>query len=386
PMILSYSERLTMRATIEPIPGFRIDLTASRSFMRNENSYFFPADGNFRNAQQTGNFSISFIALGSAFQKLKQSDNYYSPVFELFKRNRAIIANRLGQKRQSVLGYGYNPDIFNTDGGANGYGYTSQDVLIPAFMAAYGGIDPNKVTLDRFPSVWNMMPNWRVNYDGLSKLGFIQKFAKTVSLSHSYTATYNIGSFVSNQIYDMQDLLNVVRDMQNNFVPQFNISSVSITEQFGPLIGVDITFINNISTKLEIRKNRNILLSLSNNQLTETSSDEFVTGAGYKISDFKFILKDLAGGQKSFKSDLNLRADVSVRDNKTILRLLTGAPDQPAQGQKVVTIKVSADYQISDKFTLRLFYDRIVNTPLVALSYPTATTDVGFSLRFSLAQ
>jgi len=130
---------------------------------------------------------------------------------------------------------------------------------------------------------------------------------------------------------------------------------------------------------------------LGNNQLTETSSDEFVAGAGYKISDFQFFLKDLAGGKKSYKSDLNLRADVSIRDNKTILRPLTDEVDpltqgQPAQGQKVVTIKISADYLISDKFTMRMFYDRIVNTPLIALSYPTATTNFGFSLRFSLAQ
>jgi cell surface protein SprA len=232
-----------------------------------------------------------------------------------------------------------------------------------------------------------MMPNWRINYDGLSKLDFIQKFAKTVSLTHSYNATYNVGNYISNDVYDdLQTFLSAQRDMQNNFIPRYNISSVSITEQFGPLVGVDIMFVNSVSTKLEIRKNRNILLSLSNSQLTETSSDEFVAGAGYKISDFQFFVKDLAGGKKSYKSDLNLRADVSIRDNKTILRRLTNEPDQPAQGQKVVTIKFSADYLISDKFTMRMFYDRIVNTPLVALSYPTANTNFGFSLRFSLAQ
>lgn len=386
PMILTYNERLTLRSTVEPIQGFRIELTATRSITRNQNSYYTPAENAFLNQQETGNFSMSFIAIGSAFKKLKQSDNYYSPVFETFKNDRAIIASRLGKIRQGIDSH-YDPNIPNPDGGVSGYGYTSQDVLIPAFMAAYGGINPSKVTLDKFPAIWNMMPNWRVNYDGLSKIDFIQKFAKTVTLSHAYNATYNVGNYISNDVFDdLQNYLSAQRDMQNNFIPKYNISSVSITEQFGPLVGVDIMFVNSLSTKLEIRKNRNILLSLSNSQLTETSSDELVAGAGYKISDFQFFVKDLAGGKKSYKSDLNLRADVSIRDNKTILRRLTNDPDQPAQGQKVVTIKLSADYLISDKFTMRMFYDRIVNTPLVALSYPTANTNFGFSLRFSLAQ
>jgi cell surface protein SprA len=387
PMMMLYNERLSLRSTLEPIPGFRIEVTAARSYTRNQNSYYSASDQSFINQQQSGNFSMSFIALGSAFQKLKMSDNYHSHVFDIFKQNREIIASRLGLQRQAQVGSdNYDPSIFNPDGGVNGYGYTSQEVLIPAFMAAYGGISPSRVTLERFPSVFYMMPNWRINYDGLSKIGFIQKFAKSVTLTHSYTATYSVGNYLSNMEYDLQDYLTTLRDMQDNFIPQINMASVSIAEQFGPLIGVDVTFVNSLSTKFEIRKSRNILLSLSNNQLTETSSDEVVAGAGYKIKDFKFILKDIAGGQKKYKSDLNLRADVSVRDNKTILRRFTNEGDQPSSGQKVVTIKVSADYLISDKFTFQVFYNRIVNTPIVLLSYPTATTDFGFSLRFSLAQ
>ena len=148
---------------------------------------------------------------------------------------------------------------------------------------------------------------------------------------------------------------------------------------------MDLNFKNSLSSKLEIRRNRNLILSLANNQLTETSSNEVVIGAGYKINNVQFIIKS-ANGDKKFKSDLNLRGDLSIRDNKTIIRRLTDEPDQPAQGQNIVTIKISADYMLSDRFNLRMFYDRIVNTPLVSTSYPTANTNIGFSFRFTLAQ
>lgn len=397
PMVFTYNERLNLRTSIEPIPGFRIELTGTRSFTRNDNSYYSPAEKIFANQQRTGNYSISFIAIGNAFQKLDKNDNFNSSVFKTFQYNRQIIANRLGEKRQEIIGSpNYDPEIFNTSGGRNGYGLTSQEVLIPAFYAAYGGIDPEKVTLDKFPSFIHIKPNWRVNYDGLSKIEFIKKYVRSINLTHSYNATYNVGNYLSNQEYDLQynpdkgdalqNYLITVRDMQNNFIPQYEISSVSINEQFGPLVGIDITFVNSVSTKFELRKSRNILLSLANNQLTETSSNEFIVGAGYKISDFKLIVRNLSGDQNSFKSDLDLRADLSVRDNKTIIRRLTNEQDQPAQGQKILTIKISADYMISDKFSMQLFYNRIVNTPLVQTSFPTATTDIGFSLRFSLAQ
>jgi hypothetical protein len=396
PVIMTFNESILLRAQLEPIPDFKITLTASRSYTRNNSAYYTAGrDGLFpdstRNAQQNGNFSISFIAIGSAFEKLSSSDNYNSPVFNKFKSNRLVIAQRLGTLRKQDLGANYNPKIDPLtnkqieDGSTNGYGLTSQSVLVPAFMSAYGGIDPNTVTLSKFPSFLKMMPNWAVNYEGLSKLSFLKNRVRSINLTHSYKATYNIGSFVTNSVYDLEDFLNEKRDLQNNFIPQLDVSSVSITEQFGPLVGIDVKFKNNLSTKFEKRKNRNIMLSLVNSQLTETVSDELIIGAGYKFNNITFLIKS-GSAKNPYKSDLNLTADLSIRDNKTIIRRLSGESDEPAQGQKVVTIKVAADYALSEKFNIRLFYDRIVNTPFVETSYPTATTNVGFSVRFSLTQ
>jgi cell surface protein SprA len=332
---------------------------------------------------------MSFIALGSSFEKVKyEGGKYLSNSFSTFKNNRIIIAERLANNRQTIDNL-YNSTNYTAgeqDGGKNGFGMLSQEVLIPSFMAAYGGIDPKKVTLKRFPSVFSIMPNWRISYDGLTKIPFIKKYARSVSLNHNYKGTYNIGNYVTNPEYDLEETLNRLRDLQNNFIPQFEVSAVSITEQFSPLFSIDINFLNSLSTRMEIKNSRNIVLSLTNNQLSENISKEFVFGAGYKIKDFQFIVSNKSTGQKGVNSDLNLRGDLSIRDNKMIIRRLTDDPDQATQGQKVVTIKISADYAISANFNLRVFYDRIVNTPFVTTSYPTANTNFGFSVRFSLTQ
>lgn len=402
PIVFTYNENLNIRSIVEPIQGFKIELTASRSITRNQSVYWNAVDsmGNItwpeysRNPQETGNFNMTFITFSTAFSKLKSSNGYMSPAFKQFQKYREIIAARLGKQTEEK----YNtttsqPYDANTDpltggpvaDGTNGYGLTSQSVLIPAFMAAYGGMNPHKVSLERIPTIFQMLPNWRVNYEGLSKIGFLENITRSISLNHAYRCTYTIGNYISNPDYDMEDILYAARDLQNNFIPKLDVSSVSITEQFGPLAGLDVNFKNSLSTKFEMRKSRNISLSMANNQLMETTSDELVIGAGYKFTNVQFSIKS-GGTQKAFKSDLNLKANLSIRDNKTIIRRLTDEPDQPAQGQKVVTINVSADYKLSDKLSLRAFYDRIVNTPLVSLSYPTANTNIGISIQFSLTQ
>jgi len=161
---------------------------------------------------------------------------------------------------------------------------------------------------------------------------------------------------------------------------------VSIIEQFAPLGGLDMTWKNGITSKVEYKKTRNLALSLNNNQLTEVYNNEFVIGTGYRFNSVKLTFRTSGGGSRQLKSDLNLRADVSIRDNKTIMRKLVELTNIPTAGQKIVTLKFTADYMLSDKFNVRLFFDRIVNSPFVALTFPTANTNFGISLRFTLTQ
>jgi cell surface protein SprA len=174
--------------------------------------------------------------------------------------------------------------------------------------------------------------------------------------------------------------------MNGNFLNEKDIASVSISEQFSPLISFDMNWVNSLTTRVELKKSRSLNLSLANNQLTEISSNEIVIGGGYRFSELPLIFNLPGGNQTSMTSDLNVRADFSIRDNRTIIRKLEEGVDQITAGQRVLKVNFNLDYVLSNRFNLRLFFDRIVNKPFVSLSYPTANTNIGFSIRFTLAQ
>jgi len=163
---------------------------------------------------------------------------------------------------------------------------------------------------------------------------------------------------------------------------------VSIVEQFSPLITFDMTWVNSLMTKFEIKKSRNLSMSFSNNQLTEVTSNEFVVGAGYRIKDVKFAVRSMggSGSRQNIKSDLNLRADFSIRTNKTVLRRIDEDINQISTGQRVYSINTSADYMVSQRLNIRLFFDKVINNPYVSSQFRNSTTNGGISLRFTLAQ
>ena len=386
PFLMTYNNNLSVRSTIEPFRGFRIDLTGSRTFVENMTEYYL-ADGfgNFAASgrQISGNFSMTYLSLGSAFEEVSSKNNYESDVFNDFVEYRLIIARRLANSRgSSPL---YDPSVTDPEGFPDGFGGLSQEVLIPAFFAAYGGKSPHKVFLGNFPLI--PLPNWRLVYDGIGRLPLIRNLVQTANLNHAYRSTYNIGNYLSNFDWTkMDDGFSYVRDAVNgNFIPRYDISMISISEQFNPLINLEITWKNDLTTRAEIRKSRTVSLSLANIQLSELTSDELIFGVGYRFKDVQMIFRT-GGQQRVLNSDLNIRGDFSIRENKTIIRRLAEGNLQPTAGQTVLSIKLSADYVISERFDVKVFFDRMVNKPIVQLSYPMATTNVGFSLRFTLVQ
>ncbi len=388
---------LSFRSLIEPFPSLRIDVNADRRYMETESSYYIADyNGNFpdstRNMIMSGTYSISVISWGTSFEKISKSRDYVSPAFEKFKENTVIISQRRAEERQKSDPT-YDPETDPATGNPvegpykSGYGRTSRDVLIPSFIAAYTKTDPHKVTLETFPSALHMMPNWRINFDGLSKYEFVQRTFRSINLMHQYRSTFQIGSYTTNLNYDT-DLngVSTIRDMQNNYLPKYEINVVSINEQFSPLINIDMNWKNSLTTRLEWRKSRTVSLNLTSNQVADARINEVIIGAGYRFDEVQIIMRTAGGGQRALRSDLNLRLDFSVRDNKTLARKFIENVNQPVVGQKVFTIGTTADYMLSDRFNLQIFADYSMTDPFVANTFPTSNTNFGFSLKFTLVQ
>lgn len=408
PYTMTHSQDVTIRLQLEPLNGLKINLTANRRLQKGINEYYLYSDGGFNayNTMENGSLSMTVNTFKTAFKSVEKRGVYQSEIFSRFLDNRQIIANRLGEERRGsnfptgvypgspyevLEGRPYRPEGYPEDGlgvsnGADGYSLTSQDVMIPAFLAAYTGKSADNIFLDAIPSILQIRPNWTINYDGLSRINWLKKYIRSFDLSHSYRSTYNIGQFITNFDWEeMRDGFSYIRDEKGNFIPKYQINGVSISEQFAPLIMANIVWNNSLSTRFEYKKSRIINLSLNNNQLIENYNDEYVVGLGYRFDKMDMILGS-GKNAKKLSSDLNLRADISIRDNFSVIRRIEEAVNQLTSGQKITTLKFTADYVLSDRFNMQLFYDRQLNSPYISTSYPITNSSFGVNFRFSLTQ
>lgn len=385
-----FTSNLSARLSLEPVPGFKIELNADRTFASNHTE-FFRADSNGHfpetgfSPKDAGSFSMSYITWGTAFGV--SYDTSISPTFEKMKAYRLEIAQRLADGNPNSVGTVY--DSITQQYYPTGYGPTSQDVLIPAFIAAYGKQSPDKVYLGYFPKI--PLPNWKITYDGLTKIKFIAKFLKSAILSHSYRSVYTVNSYQSNLYYGIDStngLPDALYPASNAFYPKYDLNQVTIQEQFAPLFGIDLTWNNSLLTRFEFRKSRTLTFSLTNKQLTDLNTDEYIIGLGYKIKDVAFTVTSMGGGGRKshISSDLDIKIDLSIRNNRTVLRRIDQDIDQVSSGQRVISINTSIDYMLSKSVTLRLYFDKIINNPFVSNQYRNSTTKGGISVRFSLAQ
>lgn len=400
PATSALNESLQLRATLEPLRDVKIDLNASHNTTRNR-SIQFMFDG--MPTTQTGSFSMTTISIGSAFEKTGSPDKgYKSKTFNKF-------VNSLASYQQQVEGLyaGAHYPTGSTLAGekfdpANGtVSSYSPEVMIPAFLNAYtmGGSG-----LDIFPSILKMLPNWSISYGGLAKLPKMKKVFKSFNLNHSYKSVYSIGSYNTYTSYmEYMNGFGFINDVASgNPIPScmYDVSTVSINESFSPLIGVDMTFQNNLTAKVEMRKTRVLMLSMTSQQLSETRSNDFVIGLGYKIADLNLFApkktvrskKASSGTNKStqtnsrgFANDLNLRLDFTLRNQSALNRDILTQLTQATSGNKAVQVSFSADYALSKFLTLTAYYDRQMNKPLLtSSSYPVTTQDFGVSIKFIL--
>ena len=391
----TYSQNLNVTATLEPIPNdLRIDLTLTKTFSKSHNELFkdttAAGTGNFLhlNPYETGAYNISYISLKTLFQGGGSNGEAYKN----FLSYRQVVSNRLGIVNPYTHGV---RDPLDT-GYAKGYNRFSQDALIPAFIAAYSGRSANNIPLidnenknirsNPFHS-YLPLPNWRISYNGLSRLPLFKDIFNSFTVNDAYTANLTLSSYVSSLYYQDEFALghpSFIDSVSGNYVPYFQVPNISITEAFGPLIGVDAALKNNLTARFEFRKSRQVALSLIDYQVSETRSQELIIGGGYRIRGLRLPFSVF--GIKKLDNDLNIKLDIGIRDDKTSNSYLAQNVEVVTRGQRVISISPSIDYIVSDRITLRMFYDRRQSIPYISSSYPITTTKAGITLRFIFAQ
>lgn len=387
----TFSKNLNLTLAAEPFPDFRVDLSLMSSYSRSHEELFKDTGTGYRHLSpyESGSFNVSFIGLKTMFK----AGGAGSGTYQEFLTNREVISGRLGRNNPYTNS---TPDP-NNPNFTKGYTEYAQDVLVPSFIAAYTGRDAGSVALIDYSGQYNTrsnpfkyyfpLPNWRVNYNGLGKIDPFKKYVQNLVISHGYTANISMNSFASALFY--QDAIGVgfpsfIDSVSGNYVPFFQVPNLTMTEALGPLFGVDAAFQNNLTARLEFRKNRTVTLSLIDYQVSETRSSEVVIGAGYRVRGLKLPFSVF--GVTVLPNDLNIKVDIGLRDDKQFNTYLAQNLDIITRGQKVVTVAPSVDYIVSERLTLRLFVDYRKSIPYTTQSYPITTVKGGLTFRFIFGQ
>jgi cell surface protein SprA len=372
----SYNMDLHMNATLEPIPGLRILLSGFKTTDQTYETNFRYLDqsNSFENLTPviTGDYSMSYITIATAFSKISGINNI-SATYQDFLNDRSVISLRLGRLNPNSTGPA-------TAGFADGYGPNSQDVLVPAFLAAYTGRNPADVGLSQFPSV--PLPNWQISYSGLTKIPFIGDIFDSFDLKHAYNSTYNVGGYTTLLQYQETDGYASARDVNNDFLPLDQFSAVSIFETFSPLLGIDTRFKNNVTFNISYAQSRALSLSLLNSQLAQQDEDDIIFGFGYKAKNFRFpfgLWEDVI-----LKNDLTFNLSFALRNTKTLIYQPGIEAAQVSSGADNVTYRPEIDYALSQQFTMSLFYDTNLTKPYTSQSYNTSFTNFGVNLKLIL--
>ncbi|RPD38878.1 cell surface protein SprA [Chitinophaga barathri] len=396
-----FTQKLDIQAQLEPVRDLRIDLNLTKSFSKTHTELFKDTIGNgifnHLNPYDAGGFEITFIAIKTMWGKI-DTENGISQTFKNFEGFRQRVSERLGNENP----YSQDPSLPKYDPKdptyRYGYGRYAQDVLIPAFLAAYTGTTPEEAPLlknyaknvrsNPFKDILPR-PNWRISYNGLSRIKPFTDFLTNFTLTHQYTGLLSMNSYNTALVFYDPLILGypAFRDsVSGNYVPYFLVPNLTITESFVPLLEADMTFTNSLNLRIGFRRSRTLSLSLIDYQLSEMRSSEITVGGGYRVRGLPMPIKIGKDGGKRLENDLNFRLDLSFRDDKTVNNRLDADLVIPTSGQKVVSIAPSIDYVVNNRLNIKFFYDRRQTIPVISTAYPVTNTRGGLTLRFMLAQ
>jgi len=363
---------LNIRANIEPISDFKIQLDAKK---RASGSYeeLFQVDRSADTPYQpntptrSGSYSISYNTISTAFSKI--NSEFENDVFKEFEENRQIIRDRLGSE----------------------HALNSQDVLIPAFLAAYSGQDASTVNLSPFPDV--PIPSWRLDYAGLGKIPGLRDVFSAINITHGYSSTYSVNNFSNSLEYTeglglSEGLTHYPRatvlNNEDELIPVFLMSQVMLQEEFSPLIGINVRTRNQFTARVEYRKKRDLALNFSNAQVTEIRSSDISFDVGYTKSGMRLPFRN-QGRVITLENDLSFKMTFTIRDTKTIQRKF-GEDSDPTNGNLNIRLNPQISYVLSDRLNINIYFERSINDPLLTNSFRRSTSAGGVQLRFNLAQ
>jgi cell surface protein SprA len=410
----SYNQNITVSAQIQPVRDLHINLSFNTTFNKNYSEQFKDTTGtgnHFGHLTPTagGSFNMSYMALKTFFAPF--NPNGISQAYLDFQNNRQIISGRLGSK---------NPNSFKqSDGYYYGYGKYSTDVLIPAFISAYSGgkspwtvglIDQHNPNIKSNPMeayldhkflgvpVRIPKPNWKIDYSGLSKIKGIDKIFSSFTISNGYTGSLSMNAFNSDLLY--QSTINPYNHLSypsfydtvsRSFVPYFLVPNITIQESFSPLLGLDMTFKNQMQFKFEYAKQRILSLSMVDFQVSETRSSQITIGGGYRkkglrLPNFIKLPKILSATNGSkLDNEIDFRFDLKITDNVTVNNQLDQPAVFPVSGSKQITLSPTINYTLSKKVNLKFYYNRNKIIPYVSSTPPITNTQAGVDIRISLA-
>lgn len=379
PYMITEGDQVSLRGNIEPLPGLSLKLTSNYMQQERMSAFYVNSDGDFNNGQtnlsRSGNYSHTWIGISTLFEK-QDGEFYSSKAYDTFLSNRQLIADKKRAQMTPEEQEKYKDVLYDLN---------SSEILIPAFLAAYSETSVNDQSTNIKPSWRSMLPNWQISYAGLARTKMLKDKFKTITLRHTYTCTYNVGSYITLTDFDRKTPpINEVDD-QYFFGSKYDIASVTVSEGLNPLVGVDVTLKNNLSFEFALNKLRALSLNIASNQMIETRNDEIVIGAGYRFEDLKLFVKtskDKKG--RAVNNDLRINADFSIRDVATVIRRIDEVNVQPSSGNKVTAFKIQGIYNVNNNLDVTVFYDKQITSPVVSTSFRTSNSNFGITFRFSL--
>ncbi len=421
---------VTAKADLEPAKDLKINLDVSATYTTEESFYFKTDSANMYNILAPfygGSYSVSYIPIRTAFSGNSMLEvpnldggidtiNIPAPLLQFKEEFRERISGFLGDQNASSQGQYMSPSDTTVNAliesgewdYREGYGPYAQDVILPAFLAAYSGFTPDEDYAKNFSNYpiykWvTPLPNWQITYTGLSKLPAFKKFFRSVKLSHGYNSRMSIANFDSNPQFDFA--ANPSPEIQENghfpdefygyypgtlngdlnFFSFYRIPNITISENFAPLIGVDLSFENGLTTGFEFKKNRSVSLSLTNYQVIETSGKEYEIDLGYKHTGGMNLPLKYRGEKIHLPNDINFRFAFSYRDDQTTNYYIARNEFQATGGMTTIRINPEIDYEVNEQIRVSLFYEQTRNIPKITTSYPTSNSRGGLRVTFTLA-